>query len=51
MNFLNFFKIYEYPHLSEITLDFEKIEIFHVGRKMRNKSLLIFHKKFLLQIY
>jgi len=33
MNFLNIFKIHEYPHLSEITLDFEKLKFSMLGEK------------------
>ena len=33
MNFLNIFKIHEYPHLSEIILDFEKFKFSMLGEK------------------
>ena len=51
MNFLNIFKIHEYPHLSKITLNFEKLKFSMLWGKMRKTSHLIFHKKILLQIY
>ena len=46
MNFLNIFKIHEYPHLSEITLDFEKLKFSMLGEKWERLHIKFFIKNF-----